>query len=187
MTSLRIAILLSLACSAYMPLAHAERADRTKPMEITAQSASYDAINSVQMLDGNIVIVQGTLRVTAAKGETRKDADGNFSGTVTGSPVTVRQKREGCELFVEAQAERVEFDQSKDTLKLLNRARIKSGDDELTGDQIHYNTVTEVYQVQGGRGKQPGDGLVRMVIQPKESGKDPCAKKNAQPTTQSGK
>jgi lipopolysaccharide export system protein LptA len=179
MTSVRTFFLLSLAIVA--PLAHAERADRSKPMEITAQSASYDAINSVQMLDGNVVIVQGTLRVTANKGETRKDAEGNFSGVVTGGPVTVRQKREGCELYVEAQAERVEFDQSKDTLKLVNRARIKSGEDELTGDQILYNTVTEIYQLQGGRpGKQSGDGLVRMVIQPKESGKDPCAKKNQQ-------
>lgn len=157
----------------------AERADRTKPMEISALSASYDAINSVQILEGNVTIIQGTLRVTANRGETRKDADGNFSGVVTGGPVAVRQKREGCELFVDAQAERVEFDQSKDTLKLISRAKIKSGDDELTGDQILYNTVTEVYQLQGGQGKQPGDGLVRMVIQPKESGKDPCAKKTA--------
>jgi len=159
--------------------AQAEKADRTKPMTITAQGGTLDAVNDVQKLDGRITIEQGTLRITASKGETRRDAEGNFSGFVTGSPVTVKQKREGCDAWIEGEAERVEFDQSKDTIKLKTKARIRTGDNELSGDQMLYNTVSEVFQLEGSN--KTGE-LITMVAQPRAAGKDPCAKKTGAET-----
>ncbi|MDX2217986.1 MAG: lipopolysaccharide transport periplasmic protein LptA [Burkholderiales bacterium] len=163
----------------FMPAAHAEKADRSKEMVILGKTGKLDGQN-VATIEGDVSIEQGTLRISAQRGEVRQNSAGQKSGFVTGTPVTVRQKREGCDAWIEAQAERVEFDESKDSLKLITKARIKTGENELTGEVILYNTVTEAFEVQGG-GTRTADGRVRMVLQPRESGKDPCAKKSATP------
>lgn len=160
--------------------AQAEKADRTKEMVILGKSGKLDAQN-VATIEGDVSIEQGTLRIVAQRGEVRQNEAGQKSGYVTGSPVTIRQKREGCDAWIEAQAERVEFDESKDSLKLMTKARIKTGENELTGEVILYNTVTEAFEVIGA-GPRTADGRIRMVLQPRESGKDPCAKKSATPS-----
>jgi lipopolysaccharide export system protein LptA len=162
---------------AFGHVAHAEKADRTKEMIILGKSGKLDGQN-VATIEGDVAIEQGTLRIAAQRGEVRQNSAGQKSGFVTGSPVTIRQKREGCDAWIEAQAERVEFDEAKDSLKLITKARIKTGENELTGEVILYNTVTEAFEVQGS-GARTDDGRVRMVLQPRESGKDPCAKKSA--------
>jgi lipopolysaccharide export system protein LptA len=156
----------------------AEKADRTKEMVILGKVGKLDGQN-VATIEGDVTIEQGTLRIAAQRGEVRQNESGQKSGFVTGGPVTIRQKREGCDAYIDAQAERVEFDEAKDSLKLINKARIKTGENELTGEVIMYNTVTEAFEVQGARNRQE-DGRIRMVFQPRESGKDPCAKKPAQ-------
>lgn len=166
------------AVASLMGPAHAEKADRTKEMIILGKTGKLDGQN-VATIEGDVSIEQGTLRIAAQRGEVRQNEAGQKSGFVTGSPVTIRQKREGCDAWIEAQAERVEFDEAKDSLKLITKARIKTGENELTGEIILYNTVTEAFEVQGARNRAE-DGRVRMVLQPRESGKDPCAKKSAQ-------
>jgi lipopolysaccharide export system protein LptA len=168
----------AMACAGMLAQpAHAEKADRTKEMVILGKTGKLDGQN-VATIEGDVSIEQGTLRITAQRGEVRQNEAGQKSGYVTGGPVTIRQKREGCDAYIDAQAERVEFDESKDSLKLITRARIKTGENELTGETILYNTVTEAFEVQGAK-SQASDGRVRMVLQPRESGKDPCAKKPA--------
>ena len=104
---------------------------------------------------------------------------------MSGGPVTFRQKREGCEQFIEAFADRAEFDDRKDTLKLISHARLKNGDDELSGEVIVYNSETEYFQVLGDHPGAANDvaksaGRVHMLIQPKSSTdkKDPCGPKS---------
>lgn len=168
-----------LAATLSLPVS-AEKADRTKEMIILGKTGKLDGQN-VATIEGDVSIEQGTLRIEAQRGEVRQNSAGQKSGFVTGTPVTIRQKREGCDAWIEARAERVEFDESKDALKLMTKASIKTGENELTGEVILYNTVTEAFEVQGS-GNRSADGRVRMVLQPRESGKDPCAKTRAPAT-----
>jgi lipopolysaccharide export system protein LptA len=170
------------------PAARAEKADRDKPINVNADSGSYDGINNIQVVEGNVIIEQGTMRITASKGEIRRDKDNFLTAVVTGNPVNFRQKREGCAQFIEASAEKAEFDDRKDTLRLISHARLKNGDDELAGDVIVYNSGTEYFQVLGDRpDATKSDGRVRMVIQPKSKSSDPCGPKAAATAKPGGK
>ena len=168
--------------------ARAEKADRDKPINVNADRGSYDGINNLQVVEGNVIIEQGTMRITASKGEIRRDKENYLSAVVTGSPVNFRQKREGCAQYIEASAERAEFDARKDSLKLISHARLKNGDDELAGEVIVYNSETEYFQVLGDRpDAAKRDGRVRMVIQPKNNSSDPCGPKAAATAKAGGK
>ena len=170
------------------PAARAEKADRDKPINVNADRGSYDGINNLQVVEGNVIIEQGTMRITASKGEIRRDKENYLSAVVTGSPVNFRQKREGCAQYIEASAERAEFDARKDSLKLISHARLKNGDDELAGEVIVYNSETEYFQVLGDRpDAAKRDGRVRMVIQPKNNSSDPCGPKAAATAKAGGK
>ncbi len=161
------------------PCAQAEKADREKPINLDAQRATLDAAKNVRILEGNVVMVQGTMRITAERVEIRTDSEQFITAVATGNPVTFRQKREGCDEYIDGFAERAEFDDRKDVLRLISHARIKSGEDELKSDFIVYNAATDEYEVLGNRpDAAKNDGRVNMVIFPnaKTEGKKPCSK-----------
>ncbi len=161
---------------------YAEKADRTKPIEIEAASAKSELATNVQTLDGAVVLTQGTMRITADRMILKRDAQNNIfaelSGGVTGQ-ILFREKRDGFDDFIEGTADRAEFDQSANTIKLFNRARLKNGNDVLSGDYIFYNSLTEVMLADGrapggkiGKDGKPmaaadSAGRVRIVIQPR--------------------
>ncbi len=92
-------------------------------------------------------------------------------GIAYGNPAHFRQKREGYDEYVEGFSERLEYDGKADKVQLFTNARIQHGGDEVRGDYISYNAVTEFFQVIGG-GKSAAtsgnpQGRVRAIIQPK--------------------
>lgn len=130
-------------------LATGEQADRNKPTNIEADVATLDQTNRVRTLEGNVVLTQGTMRLAAQKMVVKEDDEGYIRAEIFGSSaaqVTFRQKREGSDDFMEGFADRAEFDDRADTLKLFSRARLKNGGDELKGEYIYYNSATEVVQ-----------------------------------------
>ncbi|MEQ1515384.1 MAG: lipopolysaccharide transport periplasmic protein LptA [Usitatibacteraceae bacterium] len=127
----------------------AEQADRTKPINIEFDVATLDQTKRVRTLEGNVVLTQGTMRVSAERMVVKEDEAGFVTAQAFGGPkgqVTFRQKREGTTDVMEGYADRAEFDDQADTLKLLSHARLKSGGDELKGEYIYYNSATEVMQ-----------------------------------------
>ena len=153
--------------------AAAERPDREKEIVLVADKGLADDANKTSTFEGNVVITQGTMRITAAK-VTLSERD-NFKYYVAlGSPVTYRQKRDKVDEWVEGFAERVEFDERNDVLKLFNRARVKTNQNETTGEFISYDRRREVAEVAGAPpGQQPPPGSrVKMIIvpQPKAPG-----------------
>jgi lipopolysaccharide export system protein LptA len=145
----------------------AERADRNKPVNVVADKVNVDDTNKVSVFEGNVVLTQGTIVIHANKVIVRQDAAGFNSGTAYGNLATFRQKMEGVDEYIEGEAERIEYDGKEEKLELFNSAHIKRGQDELRGNYISYNALTEFYQALSG--KQPANsGRVHVVIQPKE-------------------
>lgn len=152
--------------------AHAEKADREKKINIEADVFSGDDRNKATNFDGNVVVTQGTLRIAAARVTVKEDAQKNKFYVATGAPVTFRQKRDGADEWIEGFAERAEFDEKSDMLKLFNRARLKSAQGELTGELITYDMTRELFQVTGGEGTKTVPGTrVKATLLPKP--KDP--------------
>ena len=100
----------------------------------------------------------------------KQDAEGFQYGIAYGNPAHFRQKREGFDEYIEGFSERLEYDGKADKMQMFTNARIQRGGDEVRGDYISYNAVTEFFQVIGaGKSTAAGNpqGRVHAVIQPK--------------------
>lgn len=150
--------------------AHAERADRDKPINLEADRVTIDDAKKLSTFEGNVVLTQGTLVLRADRMVVREDAQGFNQGTAWGNPARFRQKRDGVDEYVEGEAERIEYDGRAERLQLFNRAQLRRGQDEIRGSYISYDQPTEFFRVTGSAGNVAGgasSGRVRAVIQPK--------------------
>lgn len=163
----------------------AERADREKPVNLEADRISVDDIRKVQIFEGNVLLTQGSLQIRTARLVVTQDADGFQKGVASGGAnglARFRQKREGRDDFVEGEAERIEHDARAERSEFFNRAWVKSGLDEVKGNYISYDALSEKYLVSSAKGSEskPGaasgeSGRVRAVIQPKGKNSDKAA------------
>jgi len=163
------------------PQAFAERADKEKPAVINADAGSGDDLNQTQVYTGNVVLTKGTIILRADQLTTKQDPDGYTFGvaiaTQPGKLAYFKQKREGVDEYIEGQAERIEYDEKNDTVRLFNHAIVKRlaagrDADEIRGDRIDYNTRTEVYNAQSNGQATVGSTAtkpprVTVILQPK--------------------
>ena len=169
-------VALTLAASG---LARAERADREKEIVVGADRLTADDANRTSTFEGNVVVTQGTMRITAAKVTVKEDRERHKYYVATGSPVTFRQKRDKVDEWVDGMAERAEFDDRADVLRLYNRARVKSNQNEITGDFISYDMRRELAEVSGAPPgqKAPEGNRVKVIILPPKKAPDAEEKK----------
>lgn len=160
----------------FAPPVIAEKADRNKPVHLEADRATVEDVNRkedsrVSIFTGNVILTQGTMRITADKVIMKEDINGFKQATAIGDLVTFRQKRDGLDEYVEGWSERVEYDSKTDKIELFRQARLKRGSDEVQGDYISYEMSSEFFKVIGSteRGVETGpDKRVRITIQPKK-------------------
>jgi lipopolysaccharide export system protein LptA len=164
-------------CAALLAFpAHAEKADREKPINLEADTVTLDDIKKVSVYQGNVVLTQGTMMVRADRVQVTQNAKGVDKVNATGRPVAFRQKMDGSDEFIEGFADRVEFDGVNRQLELIGQARLRRGNDELRGTQISYNANTEFFKVVGQPDAKTPSGRVRAVIRPKPRTEQPAAK-----------
>ena len=160
----------------------AEKADREKPINIEADRVSMDDINKVQVFEGNVVLIQGSMQLRTTKLVVTQDADGFQKGVATSGAnglARFRQKQEGKDEYLEGEAERIEHDAKAEKTEFFVRAWVRNGLDEVKGQYISYDALTEKYLVTNGTGGTKTavgaeQARVRAIIQPKS--------KNASPT-----
>ena len=172
-----IACLLAVGASA-----RAEKADREKEVVVGADLGTLNDADKTLVYEGNVVITQGTMRLTANKVTVKEDAQGHKFYVAYGAPVTFREKRDNVDEYVEGYALRAEFDDLNDILKLYEKARVKSSANEVTGNYIQYNMNTEVANVQGAPPgtEAPPNSRIKMTIVPAKKG-PPAAPGKAAP------
>ena len=179
-------LLAALAC--LHGAAHAEKADRAKPMNIEADALRHDELKQTSVFSGRVVMTKGTLILRGARLDVRQDADGYQHGVVTAEPgkrAFFRQKRDTApgapDEFIEGESEVIEYDGRADNVRFITRAELRRYrgavlSDEITGAVIVYNNLTDMFTVDGQRnpatnaaGDAPAPGnRVRAVLAPKE-------------------
>ena len=168
----RAVVLLLCAAIAWVPaLASAEKADREKPINFSAeQPAEVDFERRVGTLRGNVVITQGTLTIRADRIEFKQNADNSLSATAYGNPVSFRQKKDDSDEYFEGYAQRAVYDGQKQLLELFDRALLKQSSDEIRSNYVSYNSATGIFKAEGRPDapgvEGPGD-RVRGVFQPR--------------------
>src|SRR6185295_12571978 len=174
-----VALTAALAVGMNFPLLSlAEKADSDKPVNLEADRVDLDDAKKEAVFVGNVTLTQGTLSIRADKIIVKQDAAGFQYGIAYGKPAHFRQKREGYDEYIEGFSERLEYDGKADKVQMFTNARIQRGGDEVRGDYISYNAVTEYFQVIGGaKSASPtgnSEGRVHAVIQPKPKGGNPA-------------
>jgi lipopolysaccharide export system protein LptA len=142
----------------------ARKDDRQQPANIAAKS--FDATQQANGLihyKGNVLLTQGTLKVTGALATAYLDADNSITRVViTGSPAHVEQVDDSGNLM-QGDAASIDYDNVKQIAVLTGNAWVKQkGRGEARGDKLTYNTQTSQMT-----GESSGDGMVHMTFQPK--------------------
>ena len=169
----------------------AERADRDKPLNIEADNLRHDEIKKTSVFTGRVVATKGSIVMRGARLEVRQDADGYQHAVLTAddnSRAFFRQKREGLNEYMEGEAHTIDYDGRADQVRLSERAELRRlrgtvVSDEIVGQSISYNNITEVFTVdgksQGGKasapaqaGVKPDGGRVRAVLSPRPASGD---------------
>ena len=160
-------------------MAHAEKADRFKPLNVEADlPGKIDLLNQFVVFSGNVVVTKGTMTIRAARIEVRELPDGYHTAVAYGTPqqhATFRQKRDVPDEFIAGDAERLEYDGKSEVVRFVGNAsvrRLRGGEvaDEISGNLITYDSTTEVFNVSGGApatAANPG-GRVRATLTPRE-------------------
>jgi len=170
------AVFMTVVLMTQTPMAHAERADRERPLQIEADRLDYDDLNKVNVFNGRVSLSKGSLLIRADRIVLREERDGTQNAISTGRPATLRQRRDASsESWVEGQGERIEWDSRSEIATFSQKAQLRRLDgarvvDDVQGGRIRYNTGTEVYEVDSaGAATTPDNpnGRVRVTIQPR--------------------
>ena len=151
---------LALCALAATPAA-AKSTDRQQPMDVQADSSSALLEDGgVSTLDGNVVITQGTLKVSADHAEIHQRAGDIHEVVLTGAPAKLHQIADNGDP-TNATASRIVYTVSQELMVLTGNVVIVQPRGNLRGETVKYDINT-------GRLDGGGDGKrVSMRILPK--------------------
>jgi len=187
MTFPLLRLLLCAACALTAGVAGAEQADSKKPMNIEADALRYDDLKQISVFSGNVVLTRGSIVIKGTRIEVRQDPQGYQFGVVTAEPgqrAFFRQKRDGENEYIEGESETIEYDGRADVFKLIKDARLRrlrgtQVADVVTGNIIQYNSLTDVFTVDGN--PQKGGERVRATLTPRNETAAPAAPRASAP------
>ncbi|MBQ5940029.1 lipopolysaccharide transport periplasmic protein LptA [Massilia sp. AB1] len=160
--------------------AFAERADSLKQAVINFDSLDVDEVTQTRILTGNVVVTRGTLVLKSDRALVKETPEGYMSVTLTANPgkvATFRQKRDGGpDLWVEGQAQRIEYDERSEMVKLFADAVVKELEskrvtNEIIAPFISYDNRKEVASVRNDASGQSkvGGGRGTLILSPKRT------------------
>ncbi len=150
-----VAMMLGMACS----VAHALKSDADQPMNIRARSVEANEKTGVSIYRGNVVAMQGSLRLEADRLEVTV-RDGRMTlARAWGQPVRVQSRSDKGE-ELKARAARAVYRASERRIDLYDNVEINRDRDVFTGAVAHYALDDQTFVAEGG------DGQVSAVIQP---------------------
>jgi lipopolysaccharide export system protein LptA len=160
--------------------AWAERADALKQVEMESRKSYLDQVTQTYILNGDVMITRGTLVIKSDNAQLKETPEGYRVFTLTADPgkvATFRQKRDGGpDLWMEGQAERIEYDERNELVKLFSKAvvrQIENGrlQSEADGAFIAYDNRKETANMLNGANGEdvPGGGRSKMMLAPRRT------------------
>ena len=168
----KLLVSLFLAAAASGP-ALALDTDRDQPIEVTADRFNGDEVKQTAVYSGNVIVTQGSMRLTGSRLELSVTPKGYRRVAVTGKPAHFKQQRDRkkahVDEWVHADANSIVYDEETDTVTLqgkaaLNRTENGISKDMTSGESIVYDMRNARSQVQGAKGQR-----VTTIIAPRKS------------------
>jgi lipopolysaccharide export system protein LptA len=157
-----LAILL-LAC---FPLfAVAQGSDVDKPIEVEADSVEIDEDSGKSTYKGNVVLIQGSIRINADKVTVIQHETKSDKIKAVGRPVRIFQNSQEGKKPIKGRSSRMEYDVDSDMLYLIGNAVLTQGKDTFKSDRIAYDRKKTM--IRGGTSAK-GKSRVRVTIKSKK-------------------
>lgn len=167
----------ALLAACLISMAHAEKADQDKPIILEAEKVSVDDVKQVYELDGEVLLIKGSILITGEKGNIKVDPEGYEYVDVQGKSATsasFRQRREGpADEFMQGRGQTVTYNAKTELLTLTGDANLKRLHnmqmlDQLRGWKIDYDDVQQRYQVSPPANVKADDlPLARAILSPR--------------------
>lgn len=141
--------------------------DSQQPIYMEADGVEIDDGTGISVYEGNVVVTQGSIRMTADRVTVSRKPNGADHIVAIGSPTTFRQQLEGEQKLIEGRSKRAEYDTDSAVVILIGDAVVVQGKDSFASDRIVYDRTRG--QVRAGA-KAKGKQRVRVTIQPKKTG-----------------
>jgi lipopolysaccharide export system protein LptA len=152
----------------YSSISLALESDADQPITIDSNSAIYDEKNSLSTYYGNVISVQGSLRVKSSKLVAHL-RDGDVDKLVwTGKPARFKQTPEGDKEEINGNALTLKYYPDKALFVLIKDAVVIQGTSTYKSDLIKYDTRNSVVRA-GDRNTD--NKRVRVILKPKKKNK----------------
>lgn len=150
--------------------------DRNQPIHIQSDDAQLDDKQGVAVYTGDVVITQGSMKITGNKVTVTRAANGDVDVfTAVGNLAYYEQKPGVDKPIVQAYAVTIQYFASQDRIVLIDKAKVINDGNTSEGEKIVYDTVRQVVNA----GRATGSKLtaprprIDMVIQPKKKTDQP--------------
>lgn len=154
---------LGMALVASLPVV-AKQSDRNEPVDVHSKSFDGSQQPAGKVIwTTNVILTQGTLKITGDKATGYLDADNNITRVVVdGKPATIHQLDEQNEPM-DGQALNIDYKVDQDFAVLTGNAKVKQPTKgSAEGDKLTYNTKDSTMT-----GESNGAAPVHMTFQPK--------------------
>lgn len=153
-----------LALALYTVNVHALESDGDQPIVIDSNTATYDDVKAISTYTGNVISIQGSIRVNSDK-LVVYFIDGEADKMVfTGNPARFKQTPHEGDPDITGEALTGEYYPKKNLLVLIDKATVWQGSGAYSSDFIEYDLKTSL--VKAGE-KASATKRVHVVLQPK--------------------
>ncbi len=154
-----------LASFVLSPVVNALQEDTNQPISIESNSGFYDDKNGVSIYTGDVIIIQGSMRLEADKLVVYLDNREIQKMVATGAPVKFRQTPEAGKDDVHGHSLVAEYYPETELLIMMQEAVIWQGENSTASEKIEYDRISEVLKAGDG---ESSTARVRVILQPKK-------------------
>ncbi|MGB0360258.1 MAG: lipopolysaccharide transport periplasmic protein LptA [Endozoicomonas sp.] len=144
--------------------------DRQQPINIRSDTADIDNKKGISIYRGDVIITQGTTRITG-------DTVTVFTKGQEVTKVTAQGKKKrayyeelqpNAQGTIQAWGYMIHYNLNNEEIELINDALLALQGDTFKGEKINYDLAKQTVNAKGLQ-SQGDDGRVQMIIQPKHT------------------
>lgn len=156
------------------PVAYALDSDRDAPVHLEADHATYNQQTGVTVYTGNVIVVQGTIRLQADNVVANLDANRTIKNvTAIGKPAKFQQKVSPDKGIVYGDGDQLYYDATTSQLTLTGHAHLTQDGSSFNGNTLRYGMTQGDIEGNGNTQQR-----VQMVIPPSATRSSPPTKLN---------
>ena len=150
-----------------IPVVFALEGDKSQPISIESNSGFYDDKKGLSIYKGEVIIIQGSMRLEADKLVVYLENREIQKMVATGNPVKFKQTPEEGKEDVRGNSLIAEYYPESKLLIMMQEAIVWQGENSTASERIEYNRISEVLKAGDA---ESATKRVRVILQPK-SGK----------------